>query len=138
MYEGSSFLVVAPLYKGYLCNFMVLFGRVDIFQLHTHCPFFGLRRRVVQVYERGVRILDGSFRTQDLPFGAANAESGSGSESSMVVSVSIADPYVVLKMTDGSIRLLVGGISVKIFFLVYECYGNFIYLISNVVLVTLT
>ncbi|XP_060975092.1 cleavage and polyadenylation specificity factor subunit 1 isoform X1 [Cannabis sativa] len=66
------------------------------------------RRRVVQVYERGARILDGSFMTQDFSFGAANAESASGSESSMVMSVSIADPYVVLRMTDGSIRLLVG------------------------------
>ncbi|KAF3433103.1 hypothetical protein FNV43_RR24205 [Rhamnella rubrinervis] len=64
------------------------------------------RRRVVQVYERGARILDGSFMTQDLSVVAANSESGS--ESSMVMSVSIADPYVVLRMTDGSIRLLIG------------------------------
>ncbi|GAV61868.1 CPSF_A domain-containing protein/MMS1_N domain-containing protein [Cephalotus follicularis] len=68
------------------------------------------RRRVVQVYERGARILDGSFMTQDLSFGVSNSESGSGlgSESSTVSSVSIADPYVLLRMADGSIRLLVG------------------------------
>ncbi|XP_043813334.1 cleavage and polyadenylation specificity factor subunit 1 isoform X3 [Manihot esculenta] len=66
------------------------------------------RRRVVQVYERGARILDGSFMTQDLSFGASNSESGSGSDSSTVLSVSIADPYVLIRMTDGSIRLLVG------------------------------
>lgn len=66
------------------------------------------RRRVVQVFELGARILDGSFMTQDLNFGVPNSESGSGSESSTVLSVSIADPYVLLRMTDGSIRLLVG------------------------------
>lgn len=71
------------------------------------------RRRVVQVFERGARVLDGSFMTQELNLGAPNSESGSGSgsgsESSTVLSVSIADPYVLLCMTDGSIRLLVGG-----------------------------
>lgn len=66
------------------------------------------RRRVVQVFERGARILDGSFMTQDLNFGVPNSESGSVTESSTVMSVSIADPYVLLRMTDGSIRLLVG------------------------------
>ncbi|KAM7272599.1 hypothetical protein ACFE04_027262 [Oxalis oulophora] len=66
------------------------------------------RRRVVQVYERGARVLDGSFMTQDLNLGAHNSEPEPGSESPTVSSVSIADPYVLLKMTDGSIRLLVG------------------------------
>ncbi|XP_034204050.1 cleavage and polyadenylation specificity factor subunit 1 isoform X3 [Prunus dulcis] len=66
------------------------------------------RRRVVQVYERGARILDGSFMTQDLSFGTSNSEMGSGSESSTVLSVSIVDPYVLLRMSDGGIRLLVG------------------------------
>jgi hypothetical protein len=47
--------------------------------------------------------------TQDLNIGVPNSESGSGPESSTVLSVSIADPYVLLRMTDGSIRLLVGG-----------------------------
>ena len=69
------------------------------------------RRRVVQVFERGARILDGSFMTQDLSFATSNAESGSGSDNSTVLSVSIADPYVLLRMTDGSIRLLIGGMS---------------------------
>lgn len=69
------------------------------------------RRRVVQVFERGARILDGSFMTQELNFGAPNSESGSGSESSTVLSVSIADPYVLLSMSDGSIRLLIGDLS---------------------------
>ncbi|KAL6131908.1 hypothetical protein ACLB2K_070281 [Fragaria x ananassa] len=66
------------------------------------------RRRVVQIYERGARILEGYYMTQDLSFGASNSESGSGSESATVLSVSIVDPYVLLRMSDGGIRLLVG------------------------------
>lgn len=61
------------------------------------------------MFEHGARILDGSFMNQELNFGAPNTESNSGSESSTVSSVSIADPYVLLRMTDDSIRLLVGG-----------------------------
>uniref|UniRef100_A0A2P2M8B6 Uncharacterized protein MANES_06G138300 n=1 Tax=Rhizophora mucronata TaxID=61149 RepID=A0A2P2M8B6_RHIMU len=64
------------------------------------------RRRVVQVFENGARILDGSFMTQDLNFGVTNPVSGP--ESLKVLTVSIADPYVLIRMTDGSIRLLVG------------------------------
>lgn len=66
------------------------------------------RRRVIQVFARGARILDGSFMTQDVSFGAPNIESGSASESLTVSSVSIVDPYVLLRMSDGSIQLLVG------------------------------
>ncbi|XP_058204748.1 cleavage and polyadenylation specificity factor subunit 1 isoform X2 [Rhododendron vialii] len=66
------------------------------------------RRRVVQVFARGARILDGAFMTQDLSFRAPNSEAGAGSETLTVSSVAIADPYVLLKMTDGSIQLLVG------------------------------
>ncbi|KAI8564669.1 hypothetical protein RHMOL_Rhmol03G0199400 [Rhododendron molle] len=66
------------------------------------------RRRVVQVFARGARILDGAFMTQDLSFRAPNSEAAAGSETLTVSSVAIADPYVLLKMTDGSIQLLVG------------------------------
>ncbi|VVB08018.1 unnamed protein product [Arabis nemorensis] len=66
------------------------------------------RRRVIQVFEHGARILDGTFKKQEISFGAPNSEANSGSESSTVSSVSIADPYVLLRMTDDSIRLLVG------------------------------
>ncbi|KAM5557150.1 cleavage and polyadenylation specificity factor subunit 1 [Rosa sericea] len=66
------------------------------------------RRRVVQIYERGARILEGYYMTQDLSFGASNSELGTGSESATVLSVSIVDPYVLLRMSDGGIRLLVG------------------------------
>ncbi|CAI0555612.1 unnamed protein product [Linum tenue] len=48
--------------------------------------------RVVQVYERGARILDGSFVTPDLSVSAANSESGPGAETCTVLYVSIADP----------------------------------------------
>ncbi|KAI3735197.1 hypothetical protein L6452_14687 [Arctium lappa] len=66
------------------------------------------RRRVIQVYSRGARILDGAFMTQDLSFRATNSEAATNSQNSAVSSVSIADPYVLLMMTDGSIQLLVG------------------------------
>ncbi|MCD7460770.1 hypothetical protein HAX54_044384 [Datura stramonium] len=66
------------------------------------------RRRVIQVFAHGARILDGAFMTQELSFKASNVESGSGSDSSIVASVSIADPYVLLRMTNGSLQLLVG------------------------------
>lgn len=64
------------------------------------------RRRVIQVFARGARVLDGSYMTQDLSIGSPSSES---SESSTVLSVSIADPYVLLRMSDRSIQLLVGG-----------------------------
>uniref|UniRef100_A0A1S3XQG5 Cleavage and polyadenylation specificity factor subunit 1 n=1 Tax=Nicotiana tabacum TaxID=4097 RepID=A0A1S3XQG5_TOBAC len=66
------------------------------------------RRRVIQVFAHGARILDGAFMTQELSFKASNVESGSSSDSSIVSSVSIADPYVLLRMTNGSIQLLAG------------------------------
>lgn len=47
--------------------------------------------------------------TQELNFVAHNSEQTS-TELPTVASVSIADPYVLLKMTDGSIQLLLGGI----------------------------
>lgn len=66
------------------------------------------RRRVVQIFARGARILDGSYMTQELSFGVHNSEPISNSETSTVSFASIADPYVLLKMSDGSIQLLVG------------------------------
>jgi len=78
------------------------------------------RRRVVQIFARGARILDGSYMTQELSFVVHNSDSTSNSEPSTVSSVSIADPYVLLKMTDGSIQLLVGGI-------IYLCFLILVY-----------
>ncbi|KAI4363631.1 hypothetical protein MLD38_019823 [Melastoma candidum] len=64
------------------------------------------RRRVIQVFEHGLRVLNGSSMTQELSLAAPNPEPSS--ESCLVSTVSIADPYVLLKMSDGSIRLLGG------------------------------
>ncbi|KAL8161796.1 hypothetical protein V2J09_013285 [Rumex salicifolius] len=66
------------------------------------------RRRVVQLYAHGARILDGSFMTQELSFGPSGSDAGSASESLAVCSVSIADPYVLLRMNDGTVQLLNG------------------------------
>lgn len=66
------------------------------------------RRRVIQIYAHGARILDGSYMTQELTFGPSSTESGSGPDSIAVSAVSIADPFVLLMMNDGSIQLLVG------------------------------
>ncbi|EOY10019.1 Cleavage and polyadenylation specificity factor subunit 1 [Theobroma cacao] len=49
--------------------------------------------------------------TQELSIPLPNSESRPGSESSTVISVFIADPYVLLRMTDGSILLLVGDLA---------------------------
>lgn len=75
---------------------------------------FVFRRRVIQIYARGARILDGSYMTQELNFGPNSTESGSGTDSVTVSAVSIADPFVLLKMSDGSIQLLVGGMMVTL------------------------
>ncbi|KAK9143678.1 hypothetical protein Syun_013078 [Stephania yunnanensis] len=66
------------------------------------------RRRVVQVFARGARVLDGSYMTQDISLGAPSSDSTAPADSSVVASASIADPYVLLRMTDGSVQLLVG------------------------------
>ncbi|WOL10817.1 cleavage and polyadenylation specificity factor subunit 1 isoform X1 [Canna indica] len=66
------------------------------------------RRRVVQIFARGARILDGSYMTQELTFGVHSSDLSSTSDAPLVACVSIADPYVLLKMTDGSLQLLVG------------------------------
>ncbi|PKA60062.1 Cleavage and polyadenylation specificity factor subunit 1 [Apostasia shenzhenica] len=66
------------------------------------------RRRVVQIFSRGARILDGSYMTQELAFGVNDSDHYSSTDSFTVSSASIADPYVLIKMVDGSIQLLVG------------------------------
>jgi cleavage and polyadenylation specificity factor subunit 1 len=76
---------------------------------HLNILFQFCRRRVIQVYAKGARVLDGSFMTQELNFSMHTSESSSSSEPLAAASASIADPYVLLKMGDGSIRLLVGG-----------------------------
>ena len=60
------------------------------------------RRRVIQIFGHGLRVLDGSYMTQELNFAL--------SSDATVVSAYIADPYVLLTMSDASIQLLIGGI----------------------------
>lgn len=67
------------------------------------------RRRVVQIFARGARILDGSYMTQELIFNQNNSDIIPASELPAAAFVSIADPYVLIRMTDGAIQLLVGG-----------------------------
>ncbi|XP_078166463.1 cleavage and polyadenylation specificity factor 160 isoform X1 [Carex rostrata] len=66
------------------------------------------RRRVVQIFACGARILDGSYMTQELIFNQHNSDLVPSSEPPVAAFVSIADPYVLLRMTDGAIHLLVG------------------------------
>ncbi|XP_051121150.1 cleavage and polyadenylation specificity factor subunit 1 isoform X2 [Andrographis paniculata] len=66
------------------------------------------RRRVIQVFAGGARILDGGYMTQEVTFKSSNPESG---EAVTVSSVSFADPYVLLRMSNGSIQLIVGDTS---------------------------
>ena len=79
--------------------------------------FVVYRRLVIQIYAYGARLLDGGFMVQELNFRPPNSEIGPSSESQKVASVSIADPYVLLRMIDGSIYLLLGGIVKKSRFL---------------------
>jgi hypothetical protein len=74
------------------------------------------RRRVIQVYAKGARVLDGSFMTQELNFITHTSESSLSSEP-LAAYASIADPYVLLKMVDGTIWLLVGGMVHPLIFL---------------------
>ncbi|TVU13331.1 hypothetical protein EJB05_40381 [Eragrostis curvula] len=67
----------------------------------------GNLRRVIQVYAKGARVLDGSFMTQELNISTHTSESSLSSEP-LAAYASIADPYVLLKMVDGTLRLLVG------------------------------
>lgn len=47
--------------------------------------------------------------TQELIFNQHNSDLVPSSEPPAAAFVSIADPYVLLRMTDGAIHLLVGG-----------------------------
>lgn len=85
------------------------------------------RRRVIQVYAKGARVLDGSFMTQELNFATHTSESSLSSEP-LAAYASIADPYVLLKMVDGTIRLIVGGTIyplVTVFCFLCLCCGCF-------------
>lgn len=65
----------------------------------------------MQVFSRGVRLLDGAYMTQELRIEAPSSKVDgiSKSDSVFVAYASIVDPYVLLKMTDGTLQLVTGG-----------------------------
>jgi hypothetical protein len=89
-----------------MCSGLLL---LCLYHLNILFEFEFYRCRVIQVYAKGARVLDGSFMTQELNFSMHTSESSLNSEPLAAASASIADPYVLLKMSDGSIRLLIGG-----------------------------
>jgi len=65
---------------------------------------------VVQVFQNGLRLLDGAKMTQELLIASAQVENGGADVSrNLVTEATIADSFVLLKMTDGSLQLVVGG-----------------------------
>ena len=50
--------------------------------------------------------------TQELCIEVPNADTSSSSDNAVVLAMSIRDPYVLLMMTYGSIRLIVGEVSI--------------------------
>lgn len=69
------------------------------------------RRFVVQVYQNGLRLLDGAKMLQELLITNSELENNSSEvANNLVIEAVIADPYMLLKMTDGSLQLVVGGL----------------------------
>jgi cleavage and polyadenylation specificity factor subunit 1 len=68
------------------------------------------RHCVVQVFDRGLRLLDGAIQMQELLIERPEAETNGSvpSTGNLVVGAAIADPFVVLKMADGALQLVVG------------------------------
>ena len=67
---------------------------------------------MVQVYQTGVRLLDGAKMTQELLFTSLKLEGVPDLPSNLAVEATIADPFVLLKMADGSLQLIIGGMIV--------------------------
>ena len=63
------------------------------------------RRRIAQAHPGGVRVCDGAKKTQDVAVGDLS-ESGDGV---VVVAAQVCDPYVLLRLSDGTARLLRGA-----------------------------
>lgn len=73
---------------------------------------YDCRHFVVQVYQTGVRLLDGAKMTQELLFTSLKLEGVPDLPSNLAVEATIADPFVLLKMADGSLQLIIGGMIV--------------------------
>lgn len=75
----------------------------------AHCSLFH-RQRVAQVYSEGVRLLDGVHSTEELIIQEAKGVMDTGHSSRVAIEMAdIADPYILLRMDDGSVRVLTGG-----------------------------
>lgn len=65
---------------------------------------------MVQVFQNGLRLLDGAKMTQELLLVSSQPENaGAEVSSNPVVEATIADPFVLLMMSDGNLQLAVGG-----------------------------
>lgn len=66
---------------------------------------------MVQVFQNGLRLLDGAKMTQELLINASPESENGGAEvaSNPIIEAVIADPFVLLKLKDGSLQLAVGG-----------------------------
>ena len=65
---------------------------------------------MVQVFQNGLRLLDGAKMTQELLLVSPQPENAAAEvASNPVVEATIADPFVLLKMSDGNLQLVVGG-----------------------------
>lgn len=73
---------------------------------------YDCRHFVVQVYQTGVRLLDGAKMTQELLFTSPKLDGVPDLPSNLAVEATIADPFVLLKMADGSLQLIIGGMIV--------------------------
>lgn len=65
---------------------------------------------MIQVFRSGMRLLDGAKMTQELLIESPHLENGAAEvASNLVIEATIADPFVLLKTTDGSLQLVVRG-----------------------------
>lgn len=66
---------------------------------------------MVQVFQNGLRLLDGAKMTQELLINVSPEPENGGAEvaNNPIVEAVIADPFVLLKLKDGSLQLAVGG-----------------------------
>jgi cleavage and polyadenylation specificity factor subunit 1 len=86
---------------------------------------------VVQVFQNGLRLLDGAKMTQELLLESPQSENaGAEVASNVVVEAAIADPFVLLKMSDSSLQLVVGGkfVVARKYFLIFKIiYLHFVH-----------
>jgi len=65
------------------------------------------RKRIVQVHKNGVRICEGPVRMQDVA-AAEMPAAGDSPPNLEIIAAQVLDPYVLCRMSDGSLRVLKG------------------------------